>query len=163
MVSTVMARSLLHGGSSRHPLVVPLQRLAAFSVSMVAGWLGGELAYRYRLGVDHADRQTSIDWLDARLPEQLAPEASALVEVRGVPVLVWRDAAGELHAIGARCGHLGGPLDEGCIRDGVVTCPWHGSEFALADGELLRGPATRSQQAYDVRELADRVQLRPRS
>jgi nitrite reductase/ring-hydroxylating ferredoxin subunit/uncharacterized membrane protein len=162
-VSAVMARSLLRGGSSRHPVAVPLQRLAGFSVSMVAGWLGGELAYRYRIGVDHADRTTAVDWTDVELPAALAADASTRVEVHGVPVLLWRDAAGELHAIGARCGHLGGPLDEGCISGGAVTCPWHGSRFALAGGELLRGPATRAQPAYDVRELADRVQLRPRS
>jgi len=81
--------------------------------------------------------------------------------VAGVPVLVWRDPLGVLHGIGARCGHLGGPLGDGCVRDGVVTCPWHGSQFALADGGLLRGPATRDQPAYEVRETGGRLQLRP--
>jgi nitrite reductase/ring-hydroxylating ferredoxin subunit/uncharacterized membrane protein len=161
LVSAVMARSLLIGGSTRHPFTVPLQRLAGFSVGGVAGWLGGELAYRYRLGVDHADRPDPGEWQDAQLAEPLAAGASGKVDLGGVPVLVWRDPAGELHAIGARCGHLGGPLDEGCIRDGVVACPWHGSEFRLADGDLVRGPATRPQPAYEVREAGGQLQLRP--
>src|SRR5439155_17179053 len=125
----VMARSLLMGGSSRRPFTVPLLRLGGFSASLFAGWLGGELAYHYRLGVDHADREPAGAWQDAELPEALGPGAGARVELDGVPVLVWRDPDGAPHAIGARCGHLGGPLDEGPICDGVVTCPWHGSEF----------------------------------
>ena len=159
-VSALMTRSLLMGGSSRRPVTVPLLRLAGCSVSLVAGWLGGELAYRYRIGVDHADRDGPFGWQDAALPHPLAPGEAAKAELAGVPVLLWRDPAGELHAIGARCGHLAGPLDKGCIRDGLVTCPWHGSTFALADGGLVRGPATRPQPAYEVREADGSVQLR---
>ena len=33
----------------------------------------------------------------------------------------------------------------------AIVCACHGSTFRLADGELLRGPATSSQPAFDVR------------
>ncbi len=32
------------------------------------------------------------------------------------------------------CPHMGGPLSEGKIEDGVLTCPWHGWSYYVATG-----------------------------
>jgi nitrite reductase/ring-hydroxylating ferredoxin subunit len=53
------------------------------------------------------------------------------------------------------CAHAGGPLDKGALVDGCVECPWHGSRFRLADGQLRRGPAVYDQPAFEVRETAE--------
>ncbi len=45
------------------------------------------------------------------------------------------DVDGELQVTDAACPHHGGPLAEGLIRDGVVTCPWHWYSFELRSGE----------------------------
>jgi nitrite reductase/ring-hydroxylating ferredoxin subunit len=45
------------------------------------------------------------------------------------------DVDGELQVTDAACPHRGGPLAEGRIRDGVVTCPWHWYSFELRSGE----------------------------
>jgi glycine/D-amino acid oxidase-like deaminating enzyme/nitrite reductase/ring-hydroxylating ferredoxin subunit len=63
---------------------------------------------------------------------------------------VHRDDAGRLHALSARCTHLG------CIvgwNSGELTwdCPCHGSRYT-ADGEVISGPATR---ALEPKELPD--------
>ena len=42
---------------------------------------------------------------------------------------------GELYAIDGFCGHRGGPLEEGVVRDGVVTCPWHLLRYDVKTGE----------------------------
>src|SRR5829696_376536 len=68
----------------------------------------------------------------------------------GVGVLVARHD-GVVHALSNRCGHRGGPLDEGELHDGCVTCPWHGSVFGLQDGSVVRGPAAYPQPRWDVR------------
>jgi nitrite reductase/ring-hydroxylating ferredoxin subunit len=39
------------------------------------------------------------------------------------------------------CPHKGGPVGEGLVVDGIVTCPWHGSKFEIATGALVSGPA----------------------
>lgn len=42
---------------------------------------------------------------------------------------------GELYAIDGSCAHRGGPLEEGVVRNGVVTCPWHLHRYDVKTGE----------------------------
>lgn len=41
---------------------------------------------------------------------------------------------GKFYAMDNNCLHRGGPLGEGPLEGGVVTCPWHGWQFNVADG-----------------------------
>ena len=41
---------------------------------------------------------------------------------------------GELHVTDGACPHNGGPLAEGLVRDGFVTCPWHWYSYELVTG-----------------------------
>jgi nitrite reductase/ring-hydroxylating ferredoxin subunit/uncharacterized membrane protein len=161
-VATAMLASLIAGGSRRHRGAAAL-RLAAFGVGTYSAWLGGELVSSDGLGVDHAERSSSDAWSDAIAEDELPREKSRTVRAGGVWVLLWRDRDGSVSAIGARCSHLGGPLGEGPIEGGVVTCPWHGSRFRLGDGHVCRGPATHPQQVFDVRTEAGRLLVRPRA
>ena len=81
------------------------------------------------------------------------------VEAQGVNVLLAR-VNGEILAIGEVCSHLGGPLSEGKLKDGCVTCPWHGSTFKLEDGQVVHGPATLPQPKFDVRVANGRIFLK---
>ena len=70
----------------------------------------------------------------------LAPGEGTIVRVGASQYAAYRDDAGELHVLSARCTHLG------CIvgwnpADRAWECPCHGSRFA-ADGTLVQGPAT---------------------
>jgi nitrite reductase/ring-hydroxylating ferredoxin subunit len=65
-----------------------------------------------------------------------------------------------LVAIGDVCSHAGGPLHEGTIEAGVVTCPWHGSRFRVADGTSVRSRATFPQPVYEVRVIDGLVEVR---
>ena len=42
---------------------------------------------------------------------------------------------GDLYAIDGSCAHRGGPLEQGVVRDGVVTCPWHLHRYDIKTGE----------------------------
>lgn len=82
------------------------------------------------------------------------------VEVGGVPIALFNQA-GRLYAIGAQCTHVGGPLEKGPVHGSVVTCPWHGSQFNLENGQVVRGPAQTPLKAYRVRQEADSLILDP--
>ena len=60
------------------------------------------------------------------------------------------NVAGSFCATQAKCTHRGGPLNEGTLDGSTVTCPWHGSQFNVCTGAVLRGPATESVKAYRV-------------
>jgi nitrite reductase (NADH) small subunit len=52
---------------------------------------------------------------------------------------------GELHVTDGACPHNGGPLAEGLVRDGFVTCPWHWYSYELATGRC------RTAVGYELR------------
>ena len=68
-----------------------------------------------------------------------------------VEVMVTR-RQGALCGLAERCSHQGGPLHEGELVDDRVRCPWHASEFVLADGSVAHGPASAPQPVYDARD-----------
>lgn len=60
---------------------------------------------------------------------------------------------GEVCALDDECCHQGGPLGEGDLdSEGVVSCPWHGWQFNIQNGECLDVPGEC------VRKYATRVQ-----
>ncbi len=77
------------------------------------------------------------------------------------PVVVLRHR-GAVVALDARCPHRGGPMDEGEVRDGCITCPWHGSVFRVDDGALVQGPSTVDLPTYECRVTSDAVEVRAR-
>jgi len=126
----------------------------------LGGFLGGHLVYARGVGVDTtAFSVAGEDWQDAVAETELTEGQPALVHAGGLPVLLIR-LNGELLALDDRCSHRGGPLHEGEVRDGCVSCPWHGSRFRLADGTVVAGPAVRPQRSWQVRTRYGMVQLR---
>jgi 3-phenylpropionate/trans-cinnamate dioxygenase ferredoxin subunit len=59
------------------------------------------------------------------------------VMVRGQAILIAR-VKGQYYAVDARCPHLEGDLSEGTLRDTILTCPMHHSQFDLQDGHIVR-------------------------
>jgi nitrite reductase/ring-hydroxylating ferredoxin subunit/uncharacterized membrane protein len=116
-----------------------------------SGHLGGHLAYADGVGVDQTSFEDPPDEWTAAMRESDLPEGeSRYAEVGGVGVMVARHQ-GQVYALSNRCVHRGGPLDEGELSDGCVTCPLHGSTFRLEDGAIERGPAAYPQPAWEVR------------
>lgn len=126
----------------------------------VTGWLGGHLSYARGVGVDTtAFDHSSEEWIDVLPEADLVDEQPTLVHDGKVPVLLVR-TGGQLYAIADRCSHRGGPLHEGEFADGCIVCPWHHTQFRVSDGQLMSGPGTRGQLAYEVRTRYGSIQLR---
>jgi nitrite reductase/ring-hydroxylating ferredoxin subunit len=53
--------------------------------------------------------------------------------VEGTHVAVFK-SEGAYHAVDNRCPHMGYPMSEGTVRDGVLICHWHHWEFDLKTG-----------------------------
>ncbi len=104
-------------------------------------------------------------WVGVLAGTDLPNAKPVTVDLGGFEIFLYR--AGErLYAIGDRCTHAGGPLHRGMIGvlsgETTVTCPLHGSLFRLSDGRVLRGPATRPEPAFDIRERDGEIEIRDR-
>ena len=80
--------------------------------------------------------------------EDIPRGEGAVVRTGGRQCAVHRDETGQLHAVSARCTHLG------CIvafnsAEQAWECPCHGSRFA-PDGQILQGPAVRPLEKHDI-------------
>jgi len=71
-------------------------------------------------------------------------EAEGIVDQ---PLAVYH-VGSRFHACADRCPHAGALLSEGEVEGGVVTCPRHGSQFDVANGQRLRGPADTDIATY---------------
>jgi nitrite reductase/ring-hydroxylating ferredoxin subunit/uncharacterized membrane protein len=134
--------------------------LAGMAAAVTSARLGGHLVYRDRIGVDRAAEQPGPEEFAPVLGENdLAEDEMRKVDYHGTPILLVRQS-GQVFALAETCSHLGGPLAEGTLGDGSVTCPWHGSCFALDDGRVLDGPAVHPQPCFEVRLRGGRIEVR---
>jgi uncharacterized membrane protein/nitrite reductase/ring-hydroxylating ferredoxin subunit len=141
----------------------------------IGGYMGGTLAYRNQIGVDHryanaGKWQESHVNADASSPviadaDDLELDQLKLVHLSGNRKgLPHRIALGKtedgFHAFDDRCTHKGGPLSDGVLICGTVQCPWHGSQFDVTTGEVKCGPAKKKISAYGVEESNGQIRLR---
>ncbi|ESP87405.1 Rieske (2Fe-2S) protein [Candidatus Halobonum tyrrellensis] len=93
---------------------------------------------------------------------ELEAEGRALVAVEGVPVALFHHE-GEIRAVNNRCPHMGFPLTEGSVDEGVLTCHWHHARFELSCGDTF-DPWADDVDTYptEVREGVVHVNPTPR-
>ena len=80
--------------------------------------------------------------------------AMRVFDVGGTKVNV-ANAVGSLHAFDDTCTHMGCSLAKGNLSGTTVTCPCHGSQFDVASGAVLRGPAQRPVHSRPVHVEGD--------
>lgn len=105
------------------------------------------------------------DWADVAGVEDLTERKAYRADLGGQALLLLR-ADEQFFAIANQCTHQGAGLDRGVVKVAgsvrTVTCPAHGSVFRLDDGKVMRPPATKPVQAYDVKIEDGRVLVRSR-
>jgi nitrite reductase/ring-hydroxylating ferredoxin subunit/DMSO/TMAO reductase YedYZ heme-binding membrane subunit len=67
---------------------------------------------------------------------------------------------GRLFALSNACRHQGGPLGEGRVVYGCLTCPWHGYQYQVEDG-CSPPPFTEIVPTYPVRLVDGTVYVKP--
>lgn len=132
-------------------------------VVCVSAYLGGSLVDELRLGVDQAvpDQSLPKDFTPALADADLKEGEMKKADVQGQPVLLAR-VGGKVHAVSDVCSHRGGPLSEGKLAGDCVQCPWHGSVFRLASGEVVHGPATFPVSPLETRVNNGQIEVRLR-
>ncbi len=125
-----------------------------------AAWVGGDMVYRRRVGVDNTPEAAGPEKWTAVLPlNQIAAYEARRVTIDETPVLIYNDGSA-IYAIGSVCSHAGGPLEDGTFDGHCVECPWHQSVFDLRDGQVVHGPATQAQPNFQARIRDGQIEIR---
>lgn len=74
---------------------------------------------------------------EIRVPMAEIPQDGGLVKDQ---VVLTQPIPGEFKAFDVRCPHQGCAVNR--VTTESIVCPCHGSQFALADGSVVSGPAT---------------------
>ena len=86
------------------------------------------------------------------------PGRGRMVDVNGRHVAIFR-LGDDLYALDNLCLHRGGPLCDGDISNGVVTCPWHGWSYQIKTGMMVQDPRVGVDR-HEVRLDGDQVLVR---
>jgi len=88
------------------------------------------------------------------------PENRAtVISVEGERIAVFR-YDGRVSAVSNVCRHQNGPLGEGRIIDGCITCPWHGYQY-LPNSGASPPPFTDKVPTFRTRIVGDKVLVHP--
>ncbi len=150
-----VALGSLQAASSPMPAALLVGSAAlVFGLQIAAGW-------RER-GLDRAERGISGDgWVDVCGVEELRELRATMATVGGERIAVFR-YDGKVSCVSSVCRHQNGPLGEGKIVDGCITCPWHGYQY-LPDNGQSPPPFTEKIATYNVQVRAGRVCVDPRA
>ncbi|MEM8656883.1 MAG: Rieske 2Fe-2S domain-containing protein [Pseudomonadota bacterium] len=99
-------------------------------------------------------------WVPVCKPAEIREGFARIIRLAsGERVAVFR-TGDTLNAISNACAHQNGPLGEGRILDGCVTCPWHGFQYRVTDG-CSPAPFTEKVPTYNLRLSQDMIEVDP--
>ncbi len=90
---------------------------------------------------------------------EVPPGKMKNVTVDGEEILI-ANVEGKYHAIGSKCTHRGGDLSKGVLSGKVVKCPRHGARFDVATGEVMSGPAKKSEPTFELKVEGTSISLK---
>jgi phenylpropionate dioxygenase-like ring-hydroxylating dioxygenase large terminal subunit len=121
------------------------------AATLPAAWYADSTFHRHEL-----QRVFRSDWVCAAMADELPPRrAWSAISVAGLPVLIVRDAEGDLRAFLNVCRHRASPLCEtGAGGAGaVIRCPYHAWVYRL-DGSLAKASGVGTPAGFDAAQFA---------
>jgi DMSO/TMAO reductase YedYZ heme-binding membrane subunit/nitrite reductase/ring-hydroxylating ferredoxin subunit len=139
-----------------------LMLLCAGSVVALAGLHLAAGSRARQLDARRAAEDRETNWIVA------AEDAFSIIDGRAIvvrppgsePIAIFRDGQ-RLSATTNLCAHQNGPLGEGRIVDGCITCPWHAYQYRMEDG-CAPPPFTERIPTYRLRLAGKKLLLDPR-
>ncbi len=124
---------------------------------------GGVTALHAAAFLKEARSETTVslnDWITVCDADDIEDGFARVVRLEnGERVAVFRSGE-SFSAISNACAHQNGPLGEGRIVDGCVTCPWHGFQYRVSDG-CSPEPFTERVPTYNLALDGAKIMLNP--
>ena len=112
-------------------------------------------------GVEYASPFANFQkegWTQVSSLDVIADGHTETLDVDGQSVLLTR-LGDKVTCFKNACAHMGMALDGGEISDGIITCPYHGFQYALESGECLTAPEVQLQP-HGVRVKDGQIEVR---
>jgi nitrite reductase/ring-hydroxylating ferredoxin subunit/DMSO/TMAO reductase YedYZ heme-binding membrane subunit len=123
-------------------------------------WMAARRERRRTAQVQPATAPDDEGFVEVCTVASIPPNRARIVHLAGERVAVFRHDGG-ISAVSNVCQHQNGPLGEGRIVDGCITCPWHGYQYDPATG-ASPPPFTEKVPTFHVRVHDGRVFVHPK-
>lgn len=141
---------------SEHGLLLAI--LPALGMAVVIGLHLAAAGKEHR--IDSREPETVADgYVRICAVDEIPEKCARVVSVGGERVAAFK-YDGKVSVISNVCRHQNGPLGEGRIVDGCVTCPWHGFQY-LPETGASPPPFTEKVSTYRVRIDGGQVLIDP--
>ncbi|WP_033961199.1 Rieske 2Fe-2S domain-containing protein [Psychroserpens jangbogonensis] len=111
--------------------------------------------------IDTTKTEEKEGWLHVCDISEIEEDRAKIFTVENERVAIFK-YDGKLSAIHNVCKHQGGPLGEGKIIDGCITCPWHGYQYLPHNGQSPP-PFTEKVSTYQLKLEGDTVFINPKA
>jgi nitrite reductase/ring-hydroxylating ferredoxin subunit len=102
----------------------------------------------------------SEDFVEVCRVDEIPDYRARIVTLAGERVAVFK-YDGKISALSNVCQHQNGPLGEGKIIDGCVTCPWHGFQY-LPESGASPAPFTEKVPTFNVKVGNGKIYVHPK-
>lgn len=133
--------------------ILGLGMVVVLGLHLIAGWRERNLDQPK--GLSQRD-----DFVDVCGVDEIENNCAKIVTLAGERVAVFK-YDGKVSALSNVCQHQNGPLGEGRIIDGCVTCPWHGFQY-LPDSGASPPPFAERVPTFNVKVVNGRVMVDPK-
>jgi sulfoxide reductase heme-binding subunit YedZ len=143
-----------HGGSALYVWMTTAGFVVIVTLHVAAGIV------QYFRDKSH-ERMIAVGWIDAGPAREIPENCARVVSVPGGEGIAVFRYDGKVSAVSNKCAHQMGPLGEGRIVDGCITCPWHGWQYDPATGRSPP-PFVEKVATYGVRMASGHVFVNPK-
>jgi sulfoxide reductase heme-binding subunit YedZ len=152
LITHVLLGALQTVGNNTVAVLLGAAMLVVISLHLAAG------ARERR--IDRAAAQAGADGFIEVGEIRAIPEKRArVISANGERIAVFR-YDGKVSAISNVCRHQNGPLGEGRIIDGCITCPWHGYQYT-PDSGASPPPFNDKVATFQTKIIGDKVFVHP--
>ncbi len=137
--------------TNKHPfmtIVVGLGLIWIVSLHLIAG------IREYRKD-SHPLAPNTEGYVEVGSVEEIAENRAKIANISGERVAIFK-YDGKISAVSNVCQHQNGPLGEGKIVDGCITCPWHGYQY-LPESGACPPPFLEKVPTFDVKLKGNRI------
>ncbi|MFT6337228.1 MAG: nitrite reductase/ring-hydroxylating ferredoxin subunit [Halioglobus sp.] len=111
--------------------------------------------------IDNTKTVEKEGWLEVCNVSEIEEDRAKIFTVDKERVAIFK-YEGKLSAIHNVCKHQGGPLGEGKVIDGCITCPWHGYQYLPHNGQSP-APFTEKVATYELKVDGSTVFINPKA